>query len=377
MKISYQHPAMNGTIGLDLALEGDSVRSADIEVGFRHHGFEKLLESVTWEEGVGIAGRIRPDHSRVCQASANALGYAVACEASLGIVPPRRAQVLRVILAELMRLAQHLDTLRLQALAAGAESMASELAERLRVVDDALADLAGDGGEEPLFKIGGLRRDLPESALEALTGILREFPVLLGRFAEETLNQRLLALRLRGVGRVSRDAAIGRGLTGPVLRASGVAYDVRRTRPYCGYERYDFAVPTQASGDAWARFVQRLEECRESLRIVALARDDLREGPVDLGAAPEDGDRPAGDATLDRAAPSTAEEEVYSATEAATGELGYFLVAVEPSRPYRVRIRAPSFYHAAFLPDLLTGEKVADVPGIVASFGLVAGEIDR
>ena len=377
MKIRPQHPALNDTIGIHLDLAGDTVKTADVEVGFRHHGLEKLFETVTYEEGVGIADRIQ-DCQRIRQESASALGYVTACEELLAVVPPARAQVLRVILAELTRLGEHLMTLRLQARAASADSLAGRLAERQRLVDDALEEIVGDHGDGPLFRIGGLRSDIAETALESLAGILEGFPVFLTRLVDGTFLQRLFAMRLRGAGTITREDALAHGLTGPPLRASGVDLDIRKARPYCGYERYDFAIPTQEGGDSWARFVQRVEECHESLRIIAQARDDLRPGAVALEAispemVPEEGARSE---TESVSSPLTG-EEIYSSIEAPSGELGYFLVAADPSRPYRVRVRTASFYHAAALSEILAGERLADVPLVVASFGLVAGEIDR
>ncbi len=395
MKIRPQHPALNDTIGIHLDLEGAKVKTADIEVGFQHHGLEKRFETATYEEGVGIADRVhegRPRmRQRIHQESASALGYVTACEELLAVVPPERAQVLRVILAELMRLGDHLTTLRLQARAASAEALAGRLAERQRLVDDTLEEIVGDHGDGPLFRIGGLRSDIAETALESLAGILEDFPVFLTRLVDGTLLQRLFAMRLRGTGTITREEALAHGLTGPPLRASGVDLDIRKARAYCGYERYDFAIPTQEGGDSWARFVQRVEECHESLRIIAQARDDLRPGAVapetigpemmtpemisEMASEVAPAER-ARSATESVSSPLTG-EEIYSSIEAPSGELGYFLVAANPSRPYRVRVRAPSFYHAAALSGILVGERLADVPLVVASFGLVAGEIDR
>lgn len=394
MRITTGHPVLDDTLRVHLELEGDIVKTADVEAGFQHCGLEKLFETSTYDEGVTIAGGLRAGHSRRRQASAGALGYVIACEELLGMVAPPRAQVSRIVLAELTRVEEHLATLRLQALAAGVEAVASLLDERRRDVDDALAEIVGDYDQGPLLKIGGLTRDVSERVLEAPAGILRDLPGFLDRLERKTLLHRLFALRLRGTGQVTREEAIGRALTGPVLRASGVDFDVRRARPYCGYERYDFAIPAREEGDSWARFLQRLEECRESLRIIAQARDDLPEGPVDLDASgldasdlesaePEIVDLAAVDveegvkSRPQSASSSFAGEEVYSSTEAPAGELGYFLVARDQSHPHRVRVRAPSFYHAACLSELLVGERVADVPLVVASFGLVVAEIDR
>ena len=345
------------------AAAAGAVKTRDIEVGFRHQGLEKLAESVTYDEGVALSGRIHAG-----RAPASTFGYVTACEELFEIVPPRRAQVLRVILAELTRVREHLSTMRRQALAVGAEPVAVSATEHRASIDRALADIAGDRRQGPLLEIGGLTRDVSSTSIAALATILADFPQFLRRLEERSARNRLFAARLRGTGRVDPHEAVGRGLTGPALRASGVAYDVRRARPYSGYERYDFAVPTGEAGDSWARFTQRLQECRESLRIIAQARDDLPQGPVQRREEDRSGTE----------SPSRyAGERVYSPTEAPTGELGYFVIAGEGPTPYRMRVRAPSLYHAALLSPLLAGENVDDVPGVIASFGLVAGEVDR
>jgi NADH:ubiquinone oxidoreductase subunit D len=239
-------------------------------------------------------------------------------------------------------------------------------------------------------RIGGLFRDAPPEFPDMVRKLLAELPPYFEEFRVMTIGNRILEDRLRGTGVISGEEAVSWGLTGPILRASGVAYDVRKARPYCGYERYDFEVPTQSEGDSWARFVQRFDEMDQSLRIIEQALEDLPDGPVNVddkkAALPDKqqvyqniesvihhfkqfmfghGHRPEREA------------EVYSATEAPNGELGYYLVSDGEMVPYRVRVRPPSLYHFAVFPRLAQHMLVSDVVAILSTLNVIAGELDR
>ena len=385
LNMGPQHPATHGTLRVILQVEGERVVAADTEIGFLHTGFEKLAEHMSYQQWVTVTDRMN-----YMSAMNNNVGYAIACEQLLDVTPPARAQVLRVILSEISRIADHVICLGLSGMDVGAFSLMLWAFERREKIYDIMEAVTGSGLTTSYTRIGGLFRDVPDSFPSMVNEFLEELPRFIDELEGMTIGNRIFEDRMRGTGVISGKEAINWGLTGPMLRASGVDYDVRRAFPYSGYEKYEFDVPVQEGGDSFARYVQRIEEVRESLKIIRQAMDDLPGGPVNTldkklslpdkeevhhnieslihhfkiimfghGITPERG------------------AEVYSASEAPNGELGYYLVSDGEMNPYRVRVRPPSLFHFAVLPELIQNMMISDVVAILSTLNIIAGEVDR
>jgi NADH dehydrogenase I D subunit len=385
LNMGPQHPATHGTLRVMLKLEGEKIVDADTEIGYLHTGFEKLAEHMTYQQWVTVTDRMN-----YMSAINNNVGYALAVEQLLDLTVPRRAQVLRVILCEISRIADHVLCCGLQGMDMGAFSLMLWAFERREKIYDIIEAVCGARLTTSYTRIGGLFRDVPEDFVEIVRSFIAEFPRFIDELEHMTLGNRIFEDRLRGTGTLSREDAINWGVTGPILRASGVAYDVRKAEPYSGYERYDFDVPTQTEGDSWGRYLQRLSEMRQSVRIIDQALDDLPDGPVNVenrkivlpekaevfdnieslihhfklimfghGATPERG------------------KDIYSVTEAPNGELGFYIVSSGDMIPYRIRVRPPSLYNYAVFTELAKGCMVSDAVAILSSLNVIAGELDR
>jgi NADH-quinone oxidoreductase subunit D len=346
---------------LILHLDGETVTRADAEIGYSHRGLEKLAESLTYEQYVTVT-----DHLNCHSALNNNVGYAIAVEELLGITPPRRAEVARVILCEISRISDHILSVGLQARSLGARGLVSRAFGEREKLLCLIEAITGARIATSHTRIGGLSRDLTRDFPERVRALLSGLPTFLDDVQKLMVQERVFEDRLRDTGKVSPLDAIRWGLTGPALRACGVPYDVRKEHPYCGYERYDFDVPTHVHGDSWARLLQRMAEIGQSMRILEQALEDLPDGPYAAGA--EDAH------AREKAEPG---REVYSSTETPNGELGFYILSGGEACPYRVRIRSPSFYHCACVPELLMGDTIADAAPTLSSLNIVAGELDR
>ena len=385
LNLGPQHPATHGTLRVVLQIQGERIVAADSEIGFLHTGFEKLAEHMSYQQWVTVTDRMN-----YMSAINNNVGYAVACEELFGLEPPRRAQVLRVILGEFSRLADHIVCVGLAGMDIGAFSLMLWSFQRRELVYDLMEAVTGTRLTTSYTRVGGLFRDVPDDFPALCANLLDEFDKYLEELRGMTLGNRIFEERMRGIGVISSQDAVDWGLTGPLLRASGVEYDVRKSRPYCGYERYDFRVPTQTTGDSFARFIQRVEECEESIKIIRQALADLPDGPVNLDnkklTLPEKAEVYQNIESLihhfkqimfghglipERGA------EVYSATEAPNGELGFYLVSSGEMNPYRIRVRPPSIFHFAILPKVIQKLMISDAVAVLATFNVIAGELDR
>jgi NADH dehydrogenase I D subunit len=380
-----QHPAAHGTLRIILEIEGERIVGADTEIGFLHTGFEKCGEHLSYQQWVTLSDRMN-----YMSAINNNVGYSIACEELLGITPPRRAQVIRVVLSEISRIADHILCLGLAGMDIGAFSLMLWAFERREKIYDLLEIVTGTRLTTSYTRIGGLFRDVPEDFPELVESLTKEFPRFVDELRTMTHGNRIFEERLRGTGIITAEEAVNWGLTGPVLRASGVAYDVRKAQPYSGYERYDFDVPTQPEGDSWARFILRLAEIEQSVRIIEQAMEDLPEGPVNVDnkkiALPDKAEVYQNIESLIHhfkqimfghgiLPPRGA--EVYSVTESPNGELGYYLVSNGEMCPYRLRVRPPSFFHFAIYPKIIQRLMLSDAVAILATLNVIAGELDR
>lgn len=377
-----QHPSTHGVLRLELVLDGEMVVKATPDIGYLHTGMEKLFEYKKYQQGIVITDRM--DYLNPL---GNNLAYVMAAEKLLELEIPERAQTIRVMMCELQRIASHLVWLGTHALDIGAMTVFFYcFREREKILN--LIEAASGGRLTPsYFRIGGLMMDLPAGFERRVQQFLNDFLKALGEFHTLLSGNRIFQKRTQGIGRISGEDAINWGLSGPCLRGSGVDLDLRRATPYCGYENYDFEVPTEPDGDVWSRYMVRMREMKESHKITAQALSRLKPGPVKADApkvvlpdreamkkhmdalihhfliVTEGFDVPAG--------------EVYFAIEASKGELGVYMKSNGGPKPERVHFRGPSFVNLSALPQMSEGEMVADIVAVIGSLDIVLGEIDR
>jgi NADH-quinone oxidoreductase subunit D len=377
-----QHPSTHGVLRLELVLDGEMVVKTTPDIGYLHTGMEKLFEHKKYQQGIVITDRM--DYLNPL---GNNLAYVMAVEKLLGLEIPERAQTIRVLMCELQRIASHLVWLGTHALDIGAMTVFFYcFREREKILN--LIEAASGGRLTPsYFRIGGLMMDLPSGFERRVKQFTDAFPGAADEFDSLLTGNRIFQKRTQNVGRISAEDAIDWGLSGPSLRGSGVALDLRRAAPYTGYEKYDFDIPVEYDGDVWARYKVRMREMRESHKIVLQALSRLRPGSVKADApkvvlpdreamkthmdalihhfliVAEGFDVPAG--------------EVYHAIEASKGELGVYIRSEGGPKPARVHFRGPSFVNLSALPLMAEGAMVADIVAIIGSLDIVLGEIDR
>jgi NADH-quinone oxidoreductase subunit D len=394
-----QHPSTHGVLRLLLELDGETVIKCTPIIGYLHTGIEKNTEYRTWMQGVTFVTR-----ADYLSPFFNELGYCLAVERLLGIEAPPRAQVIRVLMNELNRISSHLVWLATGGLELGAVSVMLYGFREREVLLDIFEEITGQRMNHAYIRIGGVIMDLPEGALDSIGRFLEDMPPRIDDY-ERLLDENPIWLeRNVGVGVLPADEALALGVTGPVLRAAGVALDVRKDAPYCGYETYEFDVPVRTEADAYARYRLRIEEMRESMKIVAQCCDRLQEpGPVmiedpkvawpaKLSVGPDGiGNDPA---YITHIMEESMEAlihhfkmvtegvevppgEVYQAVESPRGELGFYVVSTGEHRPYRVKIRDPSFANLQAIPSMVEGHLVADAIAAIASLDPVMGGADR
>jgi NADH:ubiquinone oxidoreductase subunit D len=364
-----RHPALQGVLRLRLTLDGDTVADCQPLIGYGHRGLEKLAESFSLVEGVALTDRL----DFAAAAAAN-LAYAGAVERLLGLEAPPRARWLRVVLAELQRIASHLLWLATHAAEAGVEAAFLPcLGDRERVLD-LLAAWCGARLTLRCAVPGGLPREPPDGWLASCAELAAALPSRIAAYERLLGDDRIWKQRTVGLGVLSPETALDYGVTGPALRATGVDWDLRKALPYDAYAELNFEVRTARNGDAFDRFQVRLAELRQSASLVAQCLDRLPPGPVRLDPAPAGVTPPPG-------------AEAYFSVEGPRGEIGFYLAAApaalagtpgaDPTRPWRCRVRAPSFYNLQVLPELARGHSVADLVVLLGSLDLALGEVDR
>ena len=394
-----QHPSTHGVLRLLLELDGETVITCKPIIGYLHTGIEKNTEYRTWMQGVTFVTR-----ADYLSPFFNELGYCLAVERLLGVEAPPRAQVIRVLMNELNRISSHLVWLATSALELGAVSVMLYGFRERELLMDVFEEVTGLRMNHAYIRIGGVIMDLPETGVAAMDSFLDEMPKRIDDY-ETILNENPIWLeRNVGVGVLSAERALALGVTGPVLRAAGVDADLRKDMPYCGYETYEFDVVTRTEADAYARYAIRLDEMRESMKIAHQCLERLQEpGPVmiedpkiawpaTLSVGPDGiGNDPA---YLHHIMEESMEAlihhfkmvtqgvqvppgEVYQGVESPRGELGFYVVSNGEHRPYRVKIRDPSFANLQATPDMVEGWLVADAIAAIASLDPVMGGTDR
>jgi len=353
-----QHPATHGVLRVVLKLDGEKVVDADVRIGYLHRGVEKLCENRDYTQVVLLTDRM--DY---VAAATNNIGYVETVEKLMSIEVPRRAQYIRTALAELQRIASHLVWLGSHAMDMGAWTVFLYCLRERELVLDLFEEYCGARLTYNLTRIGGLPLDIPSGwAKKALTfcTVLEE---KLPEYETLLTHNRIWLDRTRNVGVISGADAAAIGLCGPPLRASGVARDVRKDEPYAAYGEFQFDIPLGTRGDTYDRYLVRVEEMWQSVRIIRQAIEGLPEGPI-IGKVPRLIKPPAG--------------ETYHANESPKGEIGFFIVSDGRSpSPYRMRVRPPSFCNLQALRPLVRGHLVADVIAVIGTIDIVLGEVDR
>ena len=382
LNMGPQHPSTHGVLRLILELDGETVVRCTPDIGYLHTGIEKTAEGKTYSQVITLTDRI----DYLCPLTNN-LCYVLAVEKLLGLEVPARAQWLRVLLNELTRLNSHLVWLGTHALDIGAASVFlycfREREELLRIFEMA----SGQRMMTSYFRVGGLALPPPLGFFDRIRKFLSYFPDRMDEYEALLTENRIWIGRTRGVGYISAEDAIALGVTGPILRASGVDWDLRKSNPYSSYEQFQFQVPVRTEGDVYARYLVRLEEMRESTKIAHQALEGLPEGPV-IADVPHV-------VLPEREKMKTEMEaliyhfkivtegfrvppgEVYQAVESPRGMMVYYVVSDGTSHPYRMYVRAPSFANLRALPKMVEGRLIADVVACIASIDIVLGEIDR
>ena len=379
-----QHPATHGVLRVIAELDGERVVALYPDIGYLHSGFEKTGENKRYKDFIPYTDRM--DY---LSAMSNNLGYVLAVEKLLGIEVPERARVIRVILVELQRIASHLMWLGTHVLdISGTIHALLMYAFREReMILDIFELVCGARLTTAYFRFGGLSKDVPPRFARDVEAFLDIFPKRLADYRAMLDDNPIWKGRTAGIGKITQEEAIAMGVTGPILRATGIPYDIRRVRPYCGYENYDFEIPTETEGDIYARYLVRMREMEQSVRIIRQALDRLPEGPVltdDYKVAyppREEIDRNMEAlihhfkiATQGAVVPPG---EVYQTIAAPKGELGFYVISDGSPKPYRLRVRGPSFVNLQALDIMGRGELFSDVIAIVGSIDIVLGEVDR
>ena len=382
INIGPSHPATHGTLRIVARLDGEVITRAECEIGYLHRCFEKMSETHGWSEVIPYTDRLN-----YCSSMINGVGYALGVEQMLGIEAPPRAQVVRVILSEFSRIMDHAVCLGATLVDIGALTNFWYFFQPREEIYTLLESCAGGRLTVSYARIGGLAHEVPADFEEQVRYLLGYIPKFIDDVDRLVTTNRIFRGRTEGVGALSAEEALAWGWTGPCLRACGVPYDLRRARPYLGYENFEFDIPIASTGDSYARYLVRMEEMRQSLRIIEQAIDNLPDGPVisdnhhaALPPKPKvysemesliwhfkliyEGIKvPAGSS--------------YSATEGANGELGYYLVSNGEGKPYRIKVRPPCFAIFQAYPQLLEGCLVPDAIAILSSLNIIAGELDR
>lgn len=404
-----QHPAAHGVLRLVLEMDGEVIERADPHIGLLHRGTEKLAESKPFNQSIGYMDRL--DYvSMMC----NEHGYVRAIEKLLNIEAPIRAQYIRTMFDEITRILNHLMWLGTHALDVGAMTVFLYAFREREDLMDCYEAVSGARMHATYYRPGGVYRDLPEkmpqfstggwagehkqarrnenrqgSLLDFIEDFTERFPGYIDEYETLLTDNRIWKQRTVGIGTVSQDRALQLGFTGPMLRGSGVAWDLRKKQPYAAYDKVDFDIPVGRDGDCYDRYLVRVEEMRQSNRIIKQCIDWLRQnsGPVMIEnhkiAAPKRADMKDSMESLIHhfklftEGYCVPEGEVYAAVEAPKGEFGCYIVSDGANKPYRLKVRAPGFAHLAAMDEMVKGHMLADVVAVIGTMDVVFGEIDR
>jgi NADH-quinone oxidoreductase subunit D len=383
LNMGPQHPSTHGVLRVILELDGETILSAKSVIGYLHTGIEKSCESKTYSQCITLTDRI--DYLAPLS---NNLAFCLAAEKLLGIEVPKRAQYIRVLLTELTRITSHLVWLGTHAIDLGAMSVFLYSFREREEIMKIYEYVSGQRMMTSYFRIGGLALEPPPGWLDKVQRVVDAMPGHVDEYEDLLTKNRIWLARTQGVGIFSAPDAIAMGASGPLLRGSGVAYDVRRAFPYSSYDEFEFDVPTQTAGDCYARYQCRVAEIRESVKIVKQAMNKIpSEGPFRAevqGVIPPSREEMKTSIEgliyhfkifTEGFAPPPG--EVYQAIESPRGELGVFMASDGSPKPYRVKFRTPSFVNLQSLPNLCVGRLIADAVACIGTTDIVLGEVDR
>src|SRR4051794_12125363 len=378
-----QHPSTHGVLRLVLELDGETIRSASPTIGFLHTGIEKTAEQKKWQQVIPLVERM--DY---LSAQSNSMAFSMSAEQLLGLEIPERVRWIRVLLAELQRINSHLVWLGTHGMEVGAVSVMLYCFRERELLLNLNELLAGFRLFPSYMRIGGLRGDLPRGFHDAGDAFLTRVPPKLDEYEDLLTKNEIYRERTRGVGKISSADALAMGLVGPIARAAGVDYDVRKVFPYLGYETFDFAVPTRTEGDVYARYLVRVAEMRESVKICRQALGRITPTGAYAVADPRITPPPKDRVYTEMEALiqhfliysqgfTVPAGEAYVPVEGPRGEQGFSIVSDGTNRPWRVKSRAPSLLACQALERLVVGGLIADVIAVIGSVDIVMGDVDR
>ena len=382
LNMGPSHPATHGTVKFLLTLDGETIVDMVVEVGYLHRGFEKMCESVTYSNVFPYTDRLN-----YCSAIMNNIGYALAVEKLCDLEVTERCKYIRVVTNELARISDHYTNIAAAALELGALTAFIYFVEARELVWDLLEKVCGARLTSNYIRIGGLMCDLPSGFNDDLEATYPKLDKLFDDVDKLLTKNRIFLDRMRDTGAISKEEAISWGFTGPCLRACGIDYDIRKKQPYLVYDRLDFDIPLGTTGDNFDRYLVRMEEIKQSLQIIKQAMKDMPEGPINI-------DNPYLRIPSKQDVYSQMEEmiahfkvvidgvkppvgEVYYATEAANGELGFYIVSDGSGKPWKCRVRPPCFTMTGALPELCKGGMLADIVPTFDMLNMIGGECDR
>lgn len=357
LNMGPQHPSTHGVLRVIVKLDGEKVTGTECVIGYLHRGVEKIAENRTYAMFAPYVDRM--DY---VAAISNGLGYCLAIEKLISVEAPERAQVVRVILTELNRIASHLVWLGTHALDIGALTPLFYCMREREDILNIFEKYCGARLTTHAFRIGGLQYETYEGFEKECLEFCDRFMPRVDEYEELLTENRIWKERLIDVGILNAEDCKAYGVTGPMLRSAGVEWDIRKAMPYSGYEKYDFEIPTRTNGDCYDRYIVRVQEMRQSVRIVRQGVEMLTAGPI-MGKVPKVLKPPMG--------------EAYVSIEAPKGELGYYVVSDASTQPYRVRVRPPSFVNLQSLDKMGRGSLVADLVAVIGTIDIVLGEVDR
>jgi NADH-quinone oxidoreductase subunit D len=382
LQMGPSHPASHGTIKFNLKLDGETIVDCDVEIGYLHRGFEKMCEQGTWNHVFPYTDRLNYASPLI-----NNVGFALAAEKLAGIEAPERAQWIRMLTSEISRITDHLTCLGMAGMEVGAFTVGLYTNEAREYLYDLVETITGARLTVSYCRLGGVINDLPAHFSDVLADRFAKIRAVLADCDKLLTRNRIFVDRMSGVGRMSGPDAIAYGVTGPLLRATGVRYDVRKQSPYLFYDQVDFEVPLGTQGDNYDRFLVRFHEMEQSMRIAEQCLAKMPPGPVMISdsrfALPPKRDVYNSIEGLMNHFKIVMEGvrvppgEAYQAVEGANGELGFYLVSDGSGRPYRVRVRPPCFFGMAALGGVLKGLMVADIITTFGMINMIGGECDR
>jgi NADH-quinone oxidoreductase subunit B/C/D len=366
VNIGPQHPGTHGLLRLVVKLDGEIIREVDPDIGYLHRGIEKIGENRTYHQFIVFTDRL--DY---LSGALNNLGYVTAVEKLLGLEVPKRAEYIRVILSEIFRICNHLVWIGTFAHDLGALTPAFYTFRDREDAFEIVEMLTGGRMHPSFFRVGGVAKDIPEGFTDKVREFVKSLPAKIKDYEGLLTRNPIFLKRTKGVGAISKEDAVDMGFTGPNIRATGLAFDLRKMMPYSSYDDFEFDIPVEADGDCYARYLIRVEEIRQSLRIIEQANERLPEG-LCISEDPHFS-KPA------RLAKgfTVPEGETYHSVESSKGEIGFYIVSMGEKTPFRLRIRTPSFPHVQAISHMAKGCMLADLIAILGSLDYVLADVDR